>query len=47
MKFTEDWVESCLVQRMYRNGLNMCLQQRAWVKKIVDGVETHWLTSKG
>ena len=32
--------------KMFTNGLKLCLPPQAWIKKIVNGVETHQLSNK-
>ena len=50
VKFTEEFVmyteKHILVKKMFTNELNMGLLLWARVKKIVHGVETHWLSRK-
>ena len=50
VKFTEEcvmcMVKHVLARKMFSNGKNMSLLQRAWVKKALHGVKTHWLFSK-
>ena len=39
--------EACFSQKKeFTNGLNMGLPQQAWIKVIVHGVETYWLSRK-
>ena len=48
-KFIEDCMMITLknfYEKMFTNGLNMGLPLCAWVKKIVLGVETPWLSGK-
>ena len=38
--------EVCFSQKMFTNELNMGVSLRAWFEKIVQVVETYWLTGK-
>ena len=38
--------KTCFSQKLFRNGLNMGLPLRVWVKKKVNWVERHWVSGK-
>ena len=38
--------KACFSKKVFTNRLNMGLPQLAWIKRIVDGLETQWLSGK-
>ena len=44
VEFTEKFLKHILQKEMFADWLNMGLPLWAWVEKIVDGIETHWLS---
>ena len=50
MKFTKEFVmgieKHILVQKIFTNGLNLCLPLQAWVEKKINWAKRHWLSRR-